>query len=50
MTKFSIAASHSNVQELATGLGLSENACARALQLAELAPGRSDFWLRSAPC
>ena len=45
MTKFNTAASHPNVQELATRLGLSENACARALQLAELAPGRSD-WLR----
>ena len=45
MTTFKIAASHSNVQELVARLGLSENACSRALQLAELAPGRSD-WLR----
>jgi uncharacterized membrane protein len=45
MTKFNTAASHSNVQELATKLGLSENAYSRALQLAELAPGRID-WLR----
>ena len=45
MTKFIAAASHSNVQELAAELSLSENACSRALQLAELAPGRSD-WLR----
>jgi len=45
MTKFNIAASHSNVQELATRLGLSENAFSRALQFAELAPDRAD-WLR----
>ena len=45
MTKFIAAASDSNVQELAAELNLSENACSRALQLAELAPGRSD-WLR----
>ena len=45
MTKFIAAASDSNVQELAAELSLSENACSRALQLAELAPGRSD-WLR----
>jgi uncharacterized membrane protein len=45
MTKFNAAASHSNVHELATRLGLSANAWSRALQLAELAPGRSD-WLR----
>ena len=45
MTTFITAASHSNVQELACKLGLSENAYARALQLAELAPGRVD-WLR----
>ena len=45
MTKFNTAASHSNVQELAAELSLNENACSRALQLAELAPGRSD-WLR----
>jgi len=45
MTTFKIAASHSNVQELVARLCLSENACSRALQLAELAPGRSD-WLR----
>jgi hypothetical protein len=45
MTKFNTASSHSNVQELATKLGLSENAYSRALQLAELAPGRTD-WLR----
>ena len=45
MTKFNTAASHSNVQELATKLGLSENAYSRALQLAELTPGRID-WLR----
>ena len=45
MMKSNIAASHSNVQELATQLGLSENAYSRALQLAQLAPGRAD-WLR----
>jgi len=45
MTKFNTASSHSSVQELATKLGLSENAYSRALQLAELAPGRTD-WLR----
>jgi uncharacterized membrane protein len=43
MTKFNTVASHSNVQELAAKLGLSENAYARALQLAELAPGRVDW-------
>jgi uncharacterized membrane protein len=45
MTKFNTSASHSNVQELAVELSLSENACSRALQLAGLAAGRSD-WLR----
>jgi uncharacterized membrane protein len=45
MTTSNTAASHSNVQELATKLGLSKNAYSRALQLAELAPGRVD-WLR----
>jgi len=45
MTKFNIAASHSNVQELATKLVLSENAYSRALQLAGLAADRTD-WLR----
>ena len=45
MTKFNTVASHSNVQELAIKLGLSENAYSRALQLAELTPGRID-WLR----
>jgi hypothetical protein len=45
MTKFNAAANHSNVQELASTLGLSENAYSRALQLAELAPDRID-WLR----
>jgi len=45
MMKFNAAASHSNVQEMAAALRLSENACLRALQLAQLAPGRSD-WLR----
>jgi len=45
MTKFNTVASHSNVQELATKLGLSENAYSSALQLAELTPGRID-WLR----
>lgn len=45
MRKFSITASHSNIQELATELNLSEKAYARALQLAELAPDHSD-WLR----
>ena len=38
-------ASHSSVQELATALGLSEKAYLRALQLADLVPGRTD-WLR----
>ena len=42
MTTFITAANHSNVQELACKLGLSENAYARALQLAELAPRRVD--------
>ncbi len=45
MTKLNTTVNYSNVQELATELGLSENAYSRALQLAELAPGRSD-WLR----
>jgi uncharacterized membrane protein len=45
MTKFNTSASHSNVQELAVELSLSENARSRALQLAGLAAGRSD-WLR----
>ncbi len=45
MTKSSTVASHSNIQDLATQLALSENVYSRALQLAELAPGRSD-WLR----
>ena len=45
MTKLDVAPSHSNIQELAAELSLSENACSRALQLAGLAPGRSD-WLR----
>jgi uncharacterized membrane protein len=45
MTKFNATASHSNVQELATRLGLSEISYSRALQLAQLAPGRTD-WLR----
>ena len=45
MSKFNTAASHSSVQELASALGLSESAYARALQLAQLAPGRTD-WLR----
>jgi uncharacterized membrane protein len=45
MTKLNIAASHSNVQELATRLGLSEDAFSRALQFAELTPDRAD-WLR----
>ncbi|MGD8841450.1 MAG: DUF2157 domain-containing protein [Gammaproteobacteria bacterium] len=45
MTKFDNLANHANIQELATKLGLNENACSRALQLAELAPD-SDEWLR----
>ena len=45
MTKFKTTASHTNVQELAEELNLSESAFSRALQLAELTPGRSD-WLR----
>jgi uncharacterized membrane protein len=45
MTKFNTSASHSNVQELAVELSLSVNARSRALQLAGLAAGRSD-WLR----
>lgn len=45
MTKFNTAVSHTNVQELAINLGLNENAYSRALQLAELTPGRND-WLR----
>ena len=45
MTKFNAAANHSNVQDLASTLGLSENAYSRALQLAQLAPDRID-WLR----
>ena len=45
MTKINVAASYSNVQQLATELGLNENAYSRALQLAHLAPGRSE-WLR----
>jgi uncharacterized membrane protein len=39
------AASHSNVHELATALGLSESAYKRALQLANLVPEKAD-WLR----
>jgi uncharacterized membrane protein len=45
MIKPSAIASHSNVQDLAIGLGLNESAYLRALQLAELAPGRT-AWLR----
>jgi uncharacterized membrane protein len=45
MTKINTAASHSNIQDLASTLNLSENAYSRALQLAELAPGKLD-WLR----
>jgi uncharacterized membrane protein len=45
MTKFNAPASYSNVQELAVELSLSEKAVSRALQLAQLAAGRSD-WLR----
>lgn len=45
MTKFNATASHSNVQELAIRLDLSEISYSRALELAQLAPGRTD-WLR----
>lgn len=45
MTKIQTTASHSNVQELATQLNLSEQAYQRALQLANLSPTQSD-WFR----
>jgi len=45
MTKFNIAANHSNIQEMASKLGLGADAYARALQLAGLEPKRAD-WLR----
>ncbi len=45
MTKTNPGASHSSIQDLATALCLSERAYLRALQLAGLAPSKSD-WLR----
>lgn len=45
MANFNTSASHSNVQELAVELKLSESAYSSALQLAGLAADRSD-WLR----
>ena len=39
------AASHANVHELATELGLSEHAYTRALEIADLVPEKAD-WLR----
>lgn len=45
MTKPNTVASYSSVLELASELQLSEQACSRALQLADLEPSSSD-WLR----
>lgn len=46
MGQSATTASHSNVNELAAELGLSEAAYRRALEIAGLAPSRSD-WLRN---